>query len=220
MSCYTEQKWNRQACLDSRDKLLYQPKLVTGDWREKRLEGLGLGVRVNKSKTNTAHNLLCFVLWCVLAFSKLFHWTTYVILCGLKALSVLPSFPLVLPSTRLKWHIRMIWTKENTSLLYSTTRGHLNHTRWTFERRHKHSAQTPIVLSNFKATKWMDLKPLLVVNTSSHVNNVSKTSNSCFQWCLKMPKASALKQASAMYRFLCSRELKCMLAELFQTKVV
>lgn len=117
-------------------------------------------------------------------------------------------------------HIRMIWTKENTYLLYSTTRGHLNHTRWTFERRHKHSAQTPIVLSNFKATKWTDLKPLLVVNTSSHVNNVSKTSNSCFQWCLKMPKASALKQASAMYRFLCSRELKCMLAELFQTKVV
>lgn len=104
MSCYTEQKLNRQACLDLRDKLLYQPKLGTGDWREKRLEGLGLGVRVNKSKTNTAHNLLCFVLWCVLAFSKLFHWTTYVILCGLKALSVLPSFPLVLPSTLLKWH--------------------------------------------------------------------------------------------------------------------
>lgn len=28
-----------------------------------------------------------------------------------------------------------------------------------------------------------------------------------------MPKASALKQASAMYRFLCSRESRCMLAE-------
>ncbi len=82
------------------------------------------------------------------------------------------------------------------------------------------SGQTPVVLSNFKATKWMDLNPLLVVNTRSHVNNVSK-SYSCFQWCLKMPKASALKWASAMYRFLCSRESKCMLAELIQeTKVV
>lgn len=121
------------------------------------------------------------------------------------------------------WHIRIIWTQ---SLCCTQTRGQFSYTHRTVE--HVQPVYThclchvccqdrhlPVVLSNFKATNVMDLNPLLVVNTRSHVNNVSK-SYSCFQWCLKMPKASALKQASAMYRFLCSRESKCMLAELLQ----
>lgn len=75
-------------------------------------------------------------------------------------------------------HIRIISTKENTSLLYSTTetRGHLTHTYThagylnTYSRcthmctacehtplwSHLLSGQTPVVLSNSKATKWMD----------------------------------------------------------------
>ncbi len=114
-----------------------------------------------------------------------------------------PSFPLLLQSTLLKWlsvkkktlsekptgrHIR-IWTKENTSLLSSTTHKrtldtHIHiglhtltlcgHTPlWTCPL----SGQTLGILSDFKPTKWMDLKPLLVVNTRSHVNNVCKSSS-------------------------------------------
>lgn len=45
-------------------------------------------------------------------------------------------------------------------------------------------------------------------------SHVKQCSNSCFQRCLKSPKASALKRASAMYRFPCRTESKCMLAKL------
>lgn len=85
--------------------------------------------------------------------------------------------------------IRMIWTKENTSLLYSTiqTRAHTHMPDIWTPTAGPHaplwprlvSGQTPEVLSNFSTTKWMDLTPVSLVNTHSHVNNVC-TMYECF----------------------------------------
>lgn len=146
----------------------------------------------NGSKINTAHTLFCCLNWCVFFSTVLVYRNTYCMWIYVAWKLRLDFCRFLLPNTLLKWHsvktktlswrnrhIRIIWTKENTSLLSSTGKRTLDthiYTCRTIEHIqlvYTHClwwprllpGRTPVVLSNFKATKWMDLNPPLVVNT-------------------------------------------------------
>lgn len=76
----------------------------------------------NGSKINTAHTLFCCLNCIFLNCSCLPEHLPYVNLCGMKASSGLLSFPLLLPSTLLKWHS----VKTKTLLEKQTHQDHLN----------------------------------------------------------------------------------------------